>query len=67
VAVCIFHFSEAVGLTLQSAGKRTEDGFLIYTEEELGLNKEGGGGTYAGCCLPSELTNLGSRHRTLSI
>ncbi|CCA74978.1 hypothetical protein PIIN_08958 [Serendipita indica DSM 11827] len=25
-----------------SGRKRTEEGFLIYTEEELGLNKEGG-------------------------
>jgi len=24
-------------------GKQTEDGYLVYTEEELGMNKEGGG------------------------
>jgi len=28
---------------LHPIGKRTDEGFLIYTEEELGLSKEGGG------------------------
>ena len=34
-------------MTTFDSGQRTEEGYPIYTEEELGMSKEGGGMLYS--------------------
>jgi hypothetical protein len=53
---------------LHLTGKRTEEGFLIYTEEELGLSKEGGGGMHPSL-LPRARSNTCAfpRHTLVSV